>query len=165
MRDFKYIIWHQGKSSTDESTMLLVDNNNEQVVLSEGERVQVFEFISASSKSHNGEKHKWVKMKIVNPSTKLKVYTDNMGNVLLSSHYVESDDNGRRIVFIFCTKKMKWDEIAKMLSLAASAVGKTVSESDLDIIKSIKQKGKLNLLLALSFTIVIIYILWKIFQA
>ncbi len=165
MRDFKYIIWHQGKSSTDESTMLLVDNNNERGVLSEGERAQVFEFISASSKAHNGKRHKWVKMKIVNPSTRLKVYTDNMDNVLVSSHYVETDDIGRRIVFIFCTKKMKWDEIATMLSLAASAVGKTVSESDIDTIKNIKQKGKLNLLLAVSLTIAIIYILWKIFQA
>ena len=104
MIDFDYILWSQSETPTGRSSFIVNGKN-----IPEDEIQEYFSFISL----HNQDKrHQWYQRFQDFPQKKkrysqkgnlsegLSLYEDNMGNILISSHYKEKEPEERKTYVI-----------------------------------------------------------------
>lgn len=111
------------------------------------------------------EKRDQVRKEGVNVSPSLLCYEDIDSKILISSHFLDKDESGRRIVFSFYANTNDMDEACKLLKQLTEPLGKHCNEDDLTFLKDISKKKKTNrtrLAIIFILLIFICVILWII---
>lgn len=159
-----YILWAQSKSSTG-SDILVVDG----IKIENDLGTEEFEYITSfPSKESNSWKPVLKNYLKDNPSIplhkglspKLEILKNGDGNILIKSHYNSTDENERRIAFIFCSKGKNFAIAANRLVEASHVLNLTPNTKDIQLIKNIQflKYIKISSLIIL----LIILILWLI---
>ena len=165
MLNFTYILWAQSES-TIKQDVLLVDGN----FVQGEERAKVFSYINFQNK--NDKRHQW-KPKFKNIS-KLKsqasyssditpsfnVYVDNLNHLLVKSHFLEKDEVGRPIVYVFCSSVRNIKEMCLLMENASKYINRSVNPSDVHFLQDITSKVHSIKYLFLLIIILTILLLW-----
>lgn len=159
MMNFDYILWVQSDDSTKDDTLLVdgkpVDDENRHVY---------FSFISL----YSDKKHIWKPLfgnaRTKKKNTSLRVFKDNNGYLLITSHYRECDNRGRLIVYAFCLKGMDLKYACMQLKHASSQIQRTISPVDEQILMKKKDNRK-NLYIVIGIFIFIIIVIWLIIKS
>lgn len=89
------------------------------------------------------------------------------GGVFISSNFLEKDDKGRTMAFMFFTQKTKKEDVIEDLLFFSRLVNRTLKSQDIgsinkELSKGIKKKNnQIVKLIAVAIAMIIIYMLWK----
>lgn len=159
----KYILWSQSKSST-ESDILVVDGKK----IESNMGSDVFEYITSfPSEEPNSWRPVLNNFLRNNPSMplykglspKLEILKNNDGNILIKSHYISTDETGRRIAFIFCSKGTNYSVAANRLNAASKNLFLSPNVKDVQLVKNIQW---LKYVKIISPIILLLIIIWLI---
>lgn len=97
-----------------------------------------------------------------NVSPSFAVYQNSDGCTLVKSLFVDKDETGRRIAYLFCCPSLDLKTVAATLGEAAHFVGKTPNAADMAIISALGYKKYIKyftliLLIVILVTILIIH--------
>lgn len=168
-----YILWCQGESPTARNISMI---DGEQVDGSSGQ--EIFDFLCMIPNYEQvGNQNGWKlvfenkrnkeydlanKEKDLSPSFKL--FDDEKGHVMIHSHFMDKDESGRRIVYMFCTKAQNYKIAGKTLLKASEIIGRHPNPADIQfmIIRSYWKVYRIVLYLLVCL-ILIAFVLWLIF--
>lgn len=157
-----YILWSQSKSST-ESDILVVDGKK--VVSNLG--TEEFEYITSfPSEDPNSWKPVLNNFLRNNPSMplykglspKLEILKNKDGNILIKSHYISTDETGRRIAFIFCSKGKNYSVAANRLIAASNILYLSPNIKDVQLVKNIQWLKYIKIILLVILLLIIIWL-------
>lgn len=155
----KYILWSQGDTRAADS-LFIKDGES----IGEKESDEFFSYISTVNGSY-----KWHQMedsikKIefadeISPSFKL--YMNKLGDLLITSHFTDVDDAGRKIVYAFCSKGCNFQQAAERLKEASGVIGRSCNSADIKLLERLHfiKKKKREILIIIFILIILITIL------
>lgn len=161
-----FILWTQSKLPTD-NDILIIDGKKSENRISSKE----FDYITNFQKDEPNSWKPVLKNSIWNTSKspilkgvspKLEIYKNNDDNLLVKSHYTDTDDSQRRIAFIFCSKGNNYVLASRRLFLASQALGLTVNNIDLQIVKAFQFLKYIKVAVIIILLIILYYGLQKI---
>lgn len=163
-----YILWTQS-SSTSGDDILLVDGKQFSSV--EGEKY--FSYMSLMS---NDTELKW-KPIFENSSNyqdkgkkalsrTFSIYQNSEGCTLIKSLFLERDETGRKIAYLFCCHTLNLKDVIITLINAAASVGRSLNKSDLSMIATLRYKKIIPYIgiLVLFVIIIILFVLWTMLK-
>lgn len=91
----------------------------------------------------------------------LKKHPD--GGIFISSNFLDKDDSGRKMGFMFFTTNTTKNEVIKDLLFYSGLVKRTLEDQDIENLnRNINNKNKqIVILIAAAITILLIYMIWK----
>lgn len=166
MKNFSdYILWTQS-SSTSGDDILLVDGK----YLASADGEEYFSYISLFTDNDSNWKplfenkttHKNTNKKGLSRS--LSIYQNNDGCTLVKSLFLESDETGRKIAYLFCCHSLNLMDVIASLNKASSFIGRSINTSDIAMISTLRYK-KYILIVSLLFVFIILsYVLWIVLK-
>ena len=161
----KYILWSQSKSSTENDFLVvdgkIVDNN---LGTEEFEYISSFPFDDPNSWKpvfNNFSKATPSKPLQKGLSPKLEILKNKDGNILIKSHYISTDETGRRIAFIFCSKGNNYADAANRLTAASHILNLTPNVKDIQFVKNIQWLKYIKIILLITLILIIIWLTKK----
>ena len=159
MIDYKnYILWIQSKSHKSED-LLFVDGK----IPSDENRQDVFSYIFPSN-----AKGDWIEIPIkhetkiaMGATSSLRFYKKRPKEVLITSNFVTTDLDGRKVAYMFCTHFSTMETVCESLNRVCSDLGYQCNDADLQLLQT-KIKKKSNLSIPILIIVVILFVLWKI---
>lgn len=160
-----YILWTQS-NSTAGSDMLVVDGINVDNNLGAEEFEYITSFPSDEPDSwkpvlKNFHKDTPSISLYKGLSPKLEIHKNRDGNILVKSHYNSTDETGRRIAFIFCSKGNDFAKAANRLISASQVLNLSLNIKDVQLIKNIQRLKYIKIILLLILILVIIWLTKK----
>lgn len=161
MKFKEYILWSQGDTRTAESPIII---DGERV--GERESHESFSYISTV----NGI-CKWIQIEEdiikkgvefaneISPSFKL--FLNKQHDLLITSHFTDVDDAGRRIVYAFCSRGYDFQRAAERLKEASGLIGRMCNSADIKLLERlhIKKKKKSKTLIIVLILLLLLIIL------
>ena len=101
--------------------------------------------------------------KTIYNSKNLSIKRQKNGGIFISSNFLEKDDSGRRMGFMFFTKETSKKNIINDLLFFSNQVKRTLADQDLNEIErnTDNNNGQILKLIATAIAILLIYIVWK----
>ena len=117
-------------------------------------------------KSDNNHFWEPISIKPINANSTLSIYKDNLGNIMIQSHFLDKDELGRRIAYKFCTKYSYPTSIIRTLKRATKLAHRTPNSDDMRVLKQLKSSHIAFRHIAIVFIIIILtliffYVKWK----
>lgn len=168
MRDFDYILWSQSETPTGKSSFIMDGKD-----IPDDEIQDYFSFISLH---YQDKQHQWFQKFKDFPQKKkefstrgslseaLSLYKDNMGNLLISSHYKETDKYGRNIVYALCSKGSDLRQACERLKEGSKIIHRTCNSDDILFLLSVEKNYKIYRII-LIIILVISAIIWTIIKS
>lgn len=163
-----YILWTQS-SSTSGDDILLVDGK--QLSLIEGEIYFSYISLIPNDKEprwkpifENDSNYQDENKKVLSRS--FSIYQNCEGCTLIKSLFLEKDETGRKIAFLFCSHTLNLKDVMISLMNAASSVHRTLNSSDLSMIATLRYRKYFPYIGLLVFFVIliIIYVLWTMLK-
>ena len=164
----EYILWTQSFSTTGED-ILLVDGNK----LSSAEGEEYFSYMSLMS---NDIDPKWKplfendinyhdKSKIA-LSRSFSIYQNSEGCTLVKSLFLDQDETGRKIAYLFCCHTLNLKDVIIILMNVAVSVNRSLNTSDLSMIATLRYKKCIPYigLLVIFVISLIVFVLWTMLK-
>ena len=157
----KYILWTQNPAISADDIMV-VDGQ----YLSPETGNEFFAYISVLPTDGNAvwtpifksdKSFKVGKNSSVSPS--FAVYQNSEGCTLVKSLFVDKDETGRRIAYLFCCPSLDLKTVVATLVDAAHFVGKTPNSADLAIISALGYKKYIKYIAPILLIIILVIIL------
>lgn len=164
----EYILWTQSSSTTGDD-ILLVDGK--QVSSQEGE-----EYFSYMSLISNDMEPKW-KPLFENDrnyqdnnkktlSRSFSIYQNSEGCTLVKSLFLDKDETGRKIAYLFCCHTLNLKDVIIQLMNVAVSINRSLNASDLSMIATLRYKKYIPYigLLVLFVISIIVFVLWTMLK-
>lgn len=158
-----YILWSQSKLSTD-SDILIVDGKRVDDSLFSTEFEYITSFPSDELSSWKPVLKNYFNKIPDNPfvkgvSPRLEILKNGDSNLLVKSHFTNTDETQRRIAFIFCSKGDSYVEAARKLEMAAQSLGLSLNDKDVQILRTLQYVKYFKIL---SIIVLIALVIWII---
>lgn len=166
------ILWCQGKSPTAKS-VTIVDGEYVDDALGQ----EAFEFLcmvpnSRADENQNGWEIVYeANRNSVSDSKKagkelspsFKLFIDGKGHVMIHSHFMDKDESGRRIVYMFCAKAKNYKIAGNQLLKVSEIIDRHPNPADIQFMTICRDKKVYETILySLVCIILIAFILWLI---
>ena len=155
----EYILWSQGDTRAADSPIII---DGERVGEREGN--EAFSYISTVNgickwtQVPEGNIKKGVEFADeISPSFKL--FLNKQRDLLITSHFTDVDDAGRRIVYAFCSKGDDFQKAAERLQEASGLIGRTCNTADIKALERLRIKKKSKTLIIVLILLALMMIL------
>lgn len=163
-----FILWTQS-TSTSGDDILLVDGKQ----LSSVEGETYFSYMSLMSNDieprwkpifENGSNYQDKSKKALSRS--FSIYQNSEGCTLIKSLFLEKDETGRKIAFLFCCYSLNLKYVMISLMNAVSSVHRTLNPSDLSMIATLRYKKYIPYIgiFILIVILIILCVLWTMLK-
>jgi hypothetical protein len=149
----KRLFWIQNENPNIPNT--IIDN--------EGKKISLHRSEDDGNKLFNELLNYQETFKTIYSSQNLSIKKRNNGGIFISSNFLEKDESGRRMGFMFFTEQASKKNIINDLLFFSGQVKRTLADQDLnDINRTFDNNNKeIIKLIAAAIAILLIYIVWK----